>query len=303
MRKRHYLIIVLLGFLLLPLQSVSAASVIFLYDGNNTHHQQYVQESDRLIRQALPSVNVVHRTLSETLNEDEPGGGRSLLITVGSAAAKNAADFNQPTLNTLITRRTFGALAKEYRSPRSSVFIEQSIQRQLELIKTALPSRKKLSVLVGSDSQEEHLELERESLRLGLEIEFVKVEGNGDIERIFSQHLLSDDTLLLLPDPQVVNRHTVKPLVLGSYRKGVPLVGYSQALVKAGALMAVHSPISALERQMMVAVEHFFSTGVLPAPQYAGDFDVSVNYQLARALKIPLPSERSLKKTLEEQLQ
>ncbi len=296
MTRNKYLSLSLLLWLLLPLEVVAGTSVWFLYDKSNAHHQQYVDKSELLLK-ALPDITLRRRGIAEEIAAD----GDGLLITVGTAAAQKGAKYNMVTVNTLITRRTFNSLNNAYRSPQSAIFLEQPVARQLQLIKSALPSRNKLTVLVGSESAEYHRELQGESQRQGLELELLNVDEDADIDRIFSRNLLSENTLLLLPDPQVVNRRTVKPLVLGSYRKGIPVVGYSQALVKAGALMAVHSPISALERQMLKSVKNFFATGVLPPPRYASDFEVSVNYQLARALKISLPSEKSLKQTLEEQ--
>ena len=295
------LLLSLLLWLLLPLQAVAGTSVWFLYDKSNSHHQQYVDESELLLRRALPDLILKRRDIKEEGAGALVGG--DLLITVGSAAARRGVEYNMVTLNTLITRRTFDSLSSAYRSPHSAIFLEQPVARQLQLIKSTLPSRNKLTVLLGSESQALRRELSQQSKRLGMELRLINVDEENAIDKLFGRELLSEDTLLLLPDPQVVNRRTVKPLVLGSYRQGIPLVGYSHALVKAGALMAVHSSLPNLEQQLVEVTSYYAARGVLPAPRYATAFEVSVNYQLARALKIDLPSEASLQKTLQEQLQ
>lgn len=303
MTRKKYITLSLLLWLLLPIQAVAATSVWFLYDKDNSHHQKYVDESERQLHELLPTLTVGRKGLTGESERKPASDGGGLLITVGTAAAQKGIEYNMATVNTLITRRTFDSLSSLYRSPQTAIFLEQPVARQLQLIKSALPSRHKLTVLLGGESQALSRDLSQQSQRLGMELRLINMDEENAIDNLFGTKLLPEDTLLLLPDPQVVNRRTVKPLVLGSYRQGIPLVGYSQALVKAGALMAVHSSLSVLEEQLVETTQHYFAHKVLPAPRHAAGFEVSVNYQLARALKIDLPSEVSLQKALQEQVQ
>jgi putative ABC transport system substrate-binding protein len=292
----------LLLLLLLPLQGVMGDTVWFLYDAQNEHHKQYVAGSEALLRETLPMVSVVQTDTAQGVGESAPGE-RTLLITVGPTAARQAAQSGLPTLTTLLTQRNFEALRAEYEAPVSALYIDQPVRRQLQLVKSALPLRRQLTVLVGRESQALVSELTHHTRLLGLALRVIQVDEDSVIEQLFEHELSGEDTLLLLPDPEVVNRRTVKPLVLGSYRQGLPLIGYSHALVKAGALMAVHSSQTTLQQQAVVMVQNYFADNRLPAARYAEEFEVSINYQLARALKITLPSEKTLKQTLQEQLQ
>ena len=296
--NKHRLLGLLL-WLLLPIQAVAGTTVWFLYDKDNSHHQQYVDESEQLLRKALPDVSVKHRVISQDSEAAITTGMGDLLITVGSTAARRGAEYKMATVSTLLTRRSFDSLSSLYRSPHSAIFLEQPIARQLQLIKIALPSRHKLTVLLGSESQALSKELSQQSKHLGMELRLINVDEDKAIDKLFGRELLSEDTLLLIPDPQVVNRRTVKPLVLGSYRHGIPLVGYSHALVKAGALMAVYSSLPVLEQQLLEATKYYVARGKLAAPRHAAGFEVSVNYQLARALKLDLPSEANLQEQLQ----
>jgi putative ABC transport system substrate-binding protein len=288
--------------LLLPLPVVAVDTVQFLYDEQNEHHRQYVAGSEALLRASLPEAVVLRTDTKTGRLQPTAAADRMLLISVGATAAQQAAESGLPTLNTLITRHNFETLRSQYGGPVSALYLDQPVKRQLQLVKIALPSRNKLSVLVGRESKALVSELLQQSQRLGMELRAINVDTDSDINQLFGHELSGEDTLLLLPDPEVVNRRTVKPLVLGSYRQGLPLIGYSQALVKAGALMAVHSSLQSLQQQSLVMVRGYFSSNELPAPSYAEDYEVSINYQLARALKISLPSEENLKQTLREKL-
>ncbi len=303
MTGNKYIALSLMMLLLLPFRVVASASLWFIFDERNEHHRKYVEESEALLRKALPDLEVMRAGIGNGAIPSNVSGGRTLLVSVGLTAARKAAEYNVPTVNTLITRRSFDSLKAIYTSVHSSIYLDQPVNRQLQLVKSALPSRNKMTVLIGRESQPLADEITQHAEQLGIELRVLNVDGESAIDELFGAELLAEDTLLLLPDPEVVNRRTVKPLVMGSYRQGIPLVGYSQALVKAGALMAVHSSLPALEKQLLEVTQKYFKTGVLPDSGYADSFAVSVNYQLARALKISLPSEASLEQTLQEQLQ
>ena len=285
-----------------PLQACAAEVVWFLYDDANKYHQQYVSESESSLKKMLPNITVRREGFDADSIAVE-SGDRLLVVSVGAKAARQAAQLNYTTLNTLITRRTSRSLKELYSAPVSAVYLEQPANRQLTLIKRSLPSRKVITVLLGGEDKNYENELMHQSKLLGLQIRFIKIDAEKSIDDLFGHQLQSDDSLLLLPDTRIVNRRTVKPLVLGSYRQGIPLVGYSHALVKAGALMAVHSTLPALEKELVEMVTHFFSTEELPVPRYSSGYKVSVNYQLARALKLSLPSEDVLQKRMEGPLQ
>lgn len=293
----------LLGCLMLlaPLMALAGPRVWFLYDAGNQHHLEFMQEGEALLRQRVPGLELRRLELAQiTQLGTQADAGHDLLITLGNEAAQQAAGFALPTLNALITGRTFALLSGSYTSPLSALFLEQPLERQLQLIKIALPQRNRLTVLLGGSDEIQRRELEEGTSQLGLQLRVIVVDEESAIDRLFGSDILAEDTLLLLPDPVVVNRNTVKPLVLGSYRQGVPLVGYSQALVKAGALMAVHSSLPQLEAELAEMVREYVAGGALPEPHYARAFEVSVNYQLARALGLSMPSEESLHQALRE---
>ena len=106
--------------------------------------------------------------------------------------------------------------------------------------------------------------------------------------------------LLTLPDSTVVNSKTAKTLILNAYLRRIPIVGYSRAFVKAGALLAVHSTPQELGRQAGEVLARALGPQAtrLPLTAHPSYYSVSVNYQVARALDIDLPTEDELLKAL-----
>lgn len=298
----RYLFLIWASIFVCSSETVADDVVWFISDGNNESHQKYIRDIEPGLRDAVSGVTI-RQAVTEGDKITATSDDRVLIISVGAKAAQEAAQYGYPTINSLITRRTYDSLKGSYRASLSAVYLDQPVIRHLQLIKVALPSRTRVAVLIGSDMPQLVTEMKRQAAAINIDLKPITVDDESGINTLFGREILAEDTLLLLPDPAVVNRNTVKPLVLGSYRQGVPLVGYSEALVKAGALMAVHSSLPVLEREVLDMVKVYFARSELPAPRYPNGMKVSVNYQLARALKLTLPSEHSLTQSLQEQLQ
>jgi len=114
------------------------------------------------------------------------------------------------------------------------------------------------------------------------------------------QSLLPEsDVLLAIPDPVAVNASTIYGLLLTSYRAQVPVVGFSEGLVKAGALLGLFSTASQQGKQgAEIATRILAGDGGLPAPQYPKYFTVRANYSVARSLGLRLEEEAALAATL-----
>jgi len=93
----------------------------------------------------------------------------------------------------------------------------------------------------------------------------------------------------------VFNASTAYGMMLTSYRAQVPVIGFSEGLVKAGALLGLYSTASQVARQGAEIAGRFLTgDAALPAPQYPRYFAVSVNHTVARSLGISLDDDATL---------
>ncbi len=292
----------LLLCLFLPLKAVAEGTVYFLYDNANPQHLNYVSDSERLLRKALPELDSVRLSLARAGVLATVPEGRTLVITVGSSAARLAIDSGLPTLNTMITRRHFQSIKGTYESPVTALYLEQPFSRMLTLVKTTLPDRKQITVILGLTSRLMQEEINVACQAQGLRCTSVVVKDQAGLEQAQQFAASTGKVMLVLPDPQVVNASTARNLILGAYRRGVALVGYSSALVKAGALMSVHSTPGQLGEDAAAMAIEMLQRGSLNVPpaRYPERYNVSVNYQLARALQLDLATEASLTNAIEK---
>ena len=235
--------------------------------------------------------------------------GYELVVTIGLAAAEavlSRDDAALPrTLCLLIPRTSFESL-NAHRSVVqqrrvSAVYIDQPIGRQLDLIKAALPGRTRLGIIFGPSSMALRDELRAGARERDLGLRAAEVTQPDGIYAA-SQVILGDaDVLLALPDSIAFNSSTAYLLMLASYRAQVPVVGFSDSLANAGALVSVFSTLQQQGRQgAEIANRALADDSRLEPPQYPRYYTVRANDSVARSLGIPLADPRTLEQAVAE---
>jgi hypothetical protein len=107
------------------------------------------------------------------------------------------------------------------------------------------------------------------------------------------QALLPDvDALLAVPDPAVFNSQTAANILAAAYRRRIPMIGFSPAYTRAGALVSLYStPAQVGTRRRNCARRS--AVRILPPPQWPRDFVVRVNQDVSRSLGLTLVEERN----------
>lgn len=228
---------------------------------------------------------------------DKPLPEADLVVAAGMKASVHAAAATPAALLVVLVPKEgvgklnneFPALGKPGKSRFSSIYLDQPINRQLGLIAAVLPKARSIGVLYSVQP--------RELARLRTAAAERNYEMNERISSAFptmnaalQSLLLSSDVLLALPDAEIYNASTIRNILLTTYRNKVPLVGFSPGYVRAGALCAVYSTPQQIAEQSAQMIRTFSDAHVLPAAQYAKQFEVSINEQVARSLGLNIKS-------------
>lgn len=171
----------------------------------------------------------------------------------------------------------------------SAVALDQPADRQLALIARALPDRRRVGMLFGSHSQGWIPELRQAVAGRRMELEAPR--GVTTPETLFptlKNVLETADVLLALPDPDVYHAGSLQNILLTTYRARVPVVAFSPAYVKAGAILAVYSTPAQVARQTANVVRGWLASGRLPPMQMPVEFAVAANPRVAASLGISL---------------
>lgn len=163
----------------------------------------------------------------------------------------------------------------------SAIFREQPIDRKLKAIQDIFPNIKKIGVLINNYDREVLKSLYQETKKRNLDLILTKNKYSHTLIQSLFKTLDQSDILLALPDPNIFNPFTSKGIFVSSFRKGIPVFGYTKSYVDAGAVAAIYSTPNQISKQISEMISKFFKNNKnLPAansPKY---------YSLAKNKKI-----------------
>jgi ABC-type uncharacterized transport system substrate-binding protein len=157
-----------------------------------------------------------------------------------------------------------------------------------------------VGVILGPSSRELEKGLRSEARSRELSLNVAQVGESSGVYAALQSVMPDSDLLLLLPDPVATNADTVYGLLLTSYRAQTPVVGYSEGLLNAGALVSLFSTARQQGRQGAEIASRILAHEALPAPQHPKYFTVRVNASVARSLGLHVPAEAALYSALRE---
>jgi ABC-type uncharacterized transport system substrate-binding protein len=233
---------------------------------------------------------------------DKPFPESDLVITAGMKAAVTVAGARPAAMLAVLLpgegvaklAHDFPALVKSGPNVFSAIYLDQPLKRQLDLIAAVLPQAHSIGVLYA-ETPKDIQALRSLAATRKLELNERSSTAFSTLYASLQSLLLSSDVLLALPDAEIYNTMTIRNILLATYRNKVPLIGFSAAYVRAGALCAVFSTPGQIAEQAFGVVQEFAATGVLPTPQYAKEFEVSLNEQVARSLGLDIKSAASVR--------
>ena len=223
-----------------------------------------------------------------------------IVISVGmKAATAVAASRATVVLNVLIPKAGYEKLLHDFpvrtnSKNFSAIFLDQPVTRQIRLIAAILPDKRRIGVLFDSFPIDELIQLRQQVSKHGFTLRERATSPALPLHEALKDVLEDSEVLLALPDSSVYNSSTLRNILLETYRSGVPMVGFSPAYVRAGALCAVFSTPAQIAAQAAMAIQQFLETSVLPAAQYPQLFEVTVNEQVGRSLGLSIKSPAEL---------
>ena len=202
-----------------------------------------------------------------------------------------------PTLILQISRvQTQQRIAKQQPKKITFLWSDPPLERQVALLKAMLPGLKNVGVLYGKDSAFLLPEIEQTLQAENLTLHKSYWPGSYDAHSL-SLLLEQTEVLLGIDDSAIYNPTTIKSILLSSYARKKTLIGPTAAFIKAGSLASTYSDqddwIQTLSKLLQTP------SSAWPSSQYASDYKVMINRQVARSLGI----QNNRAKQVQQQLQ
>ncbi len=219
-----------------------------------------------------------------------------LFVALGTQACSALVKRKHPAplLCTLLPRLSFERIlrdnARQLSPQLSALYLNHSFTRQLDLLQLALPKARRVGVLWGPESmlREREEGLAAMVRARGLQLISAQVAQNEPVFKGLKPVLEDADVLLALPDAHIYNSGNIQNILLTSFRARVPMLAFSPAYVRAGALFSLYSTPTQIGQQTGVIARGVLQGQPLGLPEYPNDFIVSVNENVAHSLGLSL---------------
>ncbi|PIW09787.1 MAG: hypothetical protein COZ10_02340 [Comamonadaceae bacterium CG_4_10_14_3_um_filter_60_75] len=295
---RHLILCCLLGMALAAsAQPLSAQVVLVSSESAPAYAETTRSLLDALQRSGLSAGAVDVLSPDELTRRADAGrlGPARIFVGLGVRATQSllAVDVNAPVLSTLIPRRSFEQLlrasGRKASDQLSAIYLDQSLRRQIALVRLALPQAQQIGVLLGPDSVAKLPELRTQAQGAALLVRPAEVVSDQALFPALREVLDGSDVFLALADPVVFNSTSIQNILLSSFRARVPMMAFSTAYVRAGASLALYSSPTQVGKQAGLVVMAALRSGHLPEqPIEPDDFLVDVNPNVTRALGLTL---------------
>lgn len=166
--------------------------------------------------------------------------GAALMLAIGPDAARAAGELKPscPTVAALVPDT--GKTGMDAGTPVVPMFVPPA--RQLKAVRAALPAAKKLGILFDpSVSRALVGECEGAARAAGLTLVKKEVTSRKDVAGAARELVGMVDAIWLIPDTTVISGESFKFIMLTALGAKVPVVGFSEGMSKAGAVVSVEA--------------------------------------------------------------
>jgi putative tryptophan/tyrosine transport system substrate-binding protein len=234
----------------------------------------------------------------ESLNE------QSLILSVGTSATRWALEnTSQTVMASMIPSQSFYRLKAAHPDRQlTALFIDQPPERHMALARSLLPGAENLAIFSSGLDEDMKARLSQAAARMGLTLHFKIVRSRTETIRAVRAVGNDADALLILPGSEPMPAPSLRALLLHSFRENLPVIGYSSGLVSAGSVAAIHSLPRKLGEESAEHLQRLsgMNASARPAERYPSGFEISSNRELARSLRLPLPSDATLRKRIQD---
>jgi putative ABC transport system substrate-binding protein len=216
------------------------------------------------------------------------GAARPRVAVAFGSRAFEALATSDPAVPLVVTMVLSPDAARHAKHPQlvSTVSLFVSPASILTKLKSAFPDRKRLAVLLSPNSTPLRPELAALTLRLGYVLEIVECSGPRDVLAAFAALRGKVDFVWCLPDSDLFPSAAISPILLASIRNQLPVIGFSEGFVRAGAVVGFFPDYADIGVQTAEMVKRYLSRQEISRMEAPRKIRMAVNDRVLRILGI-----------------
>ncbi len=287
MRRLAFLLLIVLAIVTFKVnaEAAQALDVYVIHSGN----KKTVSLFSNYLARKLPNADVKSIELNH-LNLPAINDG-VLYVSLGARVFNYLLDKNvsAPILSVFLSSVSFNKSlsTREIADPLSvsAIYAEPDPTVLVRLAKILYPKNTQIAALLSEDTQFLHPTIEIAAKENKAQLITAYVGEESSLNKALNV-ISSADALLALADGTIYNTHTLRNILLTTYRHNQALIGFTEGMVKAGALASVKYDVEDVAADTLEFIASYRRTGKLPPPRFSARYHVLVNKNVAKTLGV-----------------
>lgn len=294
---KRLILAILLSMLLVPVSRADQDMLLVLSSDTAIYNNFYTSLQTRLKNNNL-QVAYANEITKELLNKYK------IVITAGKDATIEITRHNTTStiIYSLVTMDFFNNSDLVNGCAGSAcygVYIDQPLQRYIKLVDALFDDSYSIAVPLSENSRYSKNVISSGLRQFGLKPNIFNINREENISRQLQNNLARHSVLLALPDTDIYNSNTAKSVLLTTYHLNVPIVAYSKAFSKAGALASLYSSIDDIaDKTAQISVAITQGTPPVQAGYHPENYSLEINTAVARSLSIHIPEMSAIKRKI-----
>ena len=221
----------------------------------------------------------------------------ALVVTVGTRAAERELqrDDQTPVLSVFLPdvayRQLQAVRATKTNRETAAIVLDQPVARQLAIAATLLPDARRAGALFSDDAEAAISTFRAQAGRFGLAAAPERVGSHDEAANHIETLVRRSDVVLAVYDHRLFRPVTAKWLLYVGLQERRPVIGFSYALLKAGAVAAVYSTPEQIGLHAAEAAQAWLAGERPPTVQAPAHYNIGINGPVANALGVDVPDE------------
>lgn len=216
--------------------------------------------------------------------------GAAIYVAIGPAALELglSTGLDAPIVALFTSRQRYALMASgrpfTASAPLTAIYAEPAPMQQMQVIERLYGRRIAVGMVLSSATAALEPAFRQAATQCNLEL---MIEGAQTESQLAQAHreLAHAAVFLAIPDKDLYTSDSFHAILASSYRRGQPVIGFSPALVGAGALAAPHSTVEDVVAQLDEVLSAVASGRAFP-PAYPRFWRVAINDSVARSLNL-----------------
>jgi len=271
-------------------------NILIFHDKSNEFHRYIVKKITDKLAKTHPATKII-----DPIRKPDFMGEISLILAIGTENIHAAINQFPNEKKLLITNDSATYSQTKKTDDNSSImYMAQPYCRQLQFISLLNNKWKKISFLSSNTKPVDEKVFENCSNSKQLKTYHVKLYNKEDLTIKIKDAVDHSDLLLALPDKNIYNSHTVKNILLTSYRHRTPVIAFSKNFANSGALASIYSNKEQIAGTITSIIVSYLNSGYTFNKRiyYPEEFSITTNKQVFKALGIKTPDLDKIKEKI-----